>query len=86
MVIAEILSVNILQNKIKEEGRATVMSFYGVGQNVVMICFSLFYASLAGIFTLQQVYFIISVYGIAGSLVFCLISGIMKNKDEKYPR
>ena len=86
MVMAEILSVNILQNIIKEEGRATVMSFYGVGQNVVMICFSLVYASLAGIFTLQQVYFIISVYGIAGSLVFYLISGIMKNKDEKYPR
>lgn len=84
--MAEILSVNILQNIIKEEGRATVMSFYGVGQNVVMICFSLVYASLAGIFTLQQVYFIISVYGIAGSLVFYLISGIMKNKDEKYPR
>ena len=31
--MAEILSVNILQNISKEEGRATVMSFYGVGQN-----------------------------------------------------
>lgn len=74
MAISEILLVDALQNKIKEEGRATVMSFYGMGQNVVMICFSLVYALLAGIFTLQQVYIIISVYGILGgvSFYFCL--------------
>jgi MFS family permease len=73
MAITEILLVNALQNEIMEEGRATVMSFYGVGQNVVMICFSLIYALLAGIFTLQQVYIIISVYGIAGGLSFYLL-------------
>lgn len=74
MAISEILLVDALQNKIKEEGRATVMSFYGMGQNVVMIFFSLVYALLAGIFTLQQVYIIISVYGILGgvSFYFCL--------------
>lgn len=70
MAITEILIVNALQNEIKEEGRATVMSFYGVGQNVVMVCFSLLYAMLAGVFTLQQVYIIISVYGIVGGLFF----------------
>jgi len=69
-----------LQNEIKEEGRATVMSFYGIGQNVVMICFSLVYALLAGIFTLQQVYMIISVYGIAGGLVFYVLFKIIKRK------
>jgi len=72
MAITEILLVNALQGEIKEEGRATVMSFYGVGQNVAMICFSLIYALLAGVFTLQQVYIIISIYGIVGGLVFYL--------------
>ena len=72
MAITEILLINTLQNEIKEEGRATVMSFYSIGQNAVMIGFSLVYAILAGIFTLQQVYIIISVYGIVGGLLFYL--------------
>jgi MFS family permease len=70
MAVAEILIVNAIQNEIKEEGRSTVMSFYGVGQNVVMICFSLIYALLAGIFTLQQVYLFIAIFGIAGGCAF----------------
>jgi len=74
MAIAEILLVNALQKEIVEEGRATVMSLFSVGQNVVMICFSSVYALLAGIFTLQQVYIIISVYGIIGGLSFFLLS------------
>jgi len=73
LAIAEILLVNILQKEIKEEGRATVMSFFGVGQNIAMICLSLIYGLLANVFTLQQVYFIFSVYGLVGSLVFYLI-------------
>ena len=73
MAITEILLVNALQNEIKEEGRATVMSFYSVGQNAAMVCFSLVYALLAGIFTLQQVYLIISVYGVIGGLGFYLL-------------
>jgi len=73
MAITEILLVNFVQNEIKEEGRATVMSFYGIGQNAAMICFSLVYALLAGIFTLQQVYIIISIYGILGGLGFYLL-------------
>jgi len=76
LAITEILLVNVLQNEIKEEGRATVMSFYGIGQNVAMICFSLIYALLAGLFTLQQVYIIIAIYGVIGSLGFVLLSGI----------
>ena len=73
MAITETLLVNVLQSEIKEEGRATVMSFYGVGQNAAMICFSLVYALLAGIFTLQQVYIVISIYGIVGGLSFYLL-------------
>ena len=73
MAISEILLVNALQNEIREEGRATVMSFFGIGQNVVMICVSLIYALLAGLFTLQQVYIIMSVYGIVGALGFFLL-------------
>ena len=80
MAITEILLVNILQNEIKEEGRATVMSFYGVGQNLGMICLGLAYAFLAGIFTLQQVYIFISIYGIIGGLGFALLAKVMRIK------
>lgn len=72
MAISEILLVNFLQNEIREEGRATVLSFYSAGQNVAMICFSLVYAFLTGIFTLQQVYIMVSLYGIVGGFIFCL--------------
>jgi MFS family permease len=82
LAITEILLVNILQNEIKEEGRATVMSFYGVGQNLAMICLGLLYALLAGIFTLQQVYVIISVYGIIGGVVFVFLGGMVSKKHR----
>ena len=73
MAITEVLLVTNMQNEIKEEGRATVMSFYSIGQSIAMICFSMTYALLAGIFTLQQTYIIISAYGIAGALCFCVL-------------
>jgi hypothetical protein len=79
MTITEILLVNALQNEIKEEGRATVMSFYSIGQNIAMICFSLVYALLAGIFTLQQVYIILSAYGIVGGASFYLLFKSVKS-------
>lgn len=78
MAIAEILLVNALQNEIKEEGRATVMSFYSIGQNAAMICFTLVYALLAGIFTLQQVYLMLSIYGIVGGLGFYLLLRVIR--------
>jgi MFS family permease len=74
MSIAEVLLVDAMQNEIKEEGRATVASFYGLGQNVAMIGFSLVYAALSGLFTLQQVYLLIGIYGIAGGLGFWLFA------------
>jgi len=80
MAVVDVLLVDVLQAKITEEGRATVMSFYGAGQNVIMVCFSLVYALLAGIFTLQQVYIIISVYGIVGGLSFYLLFRTMKDR------
>jgi len=83
MAVTEILLVTVLQNEIKEEGRATVMSFYSVGQNLAMICFSLAYGLLAGIFTLQQVYIIISIYGIAGVCGFYLLSKMLKTSTQK---
>jgi predicted MFS family arabinose efflux permease len=73
MAITEILFVDALQNEIQEEGRSTVMSFYGLAQNIVMICFSLIYALLVKIFTLSQVYMIISIYGIIGGIYFWLM-------------
>ncbi|MCL2580067.1 MAG: MFS transporter [Oscillospiraceae bacterium] len=78
MAVAEILLVNALQNEIKEEGRATVMSFFGVGQNVAMICFSLIFALLAGVFTLQQVYLFLSIYGVLGGVGFYLFSKVRR--------
>lgn len=73
MAVTEVLLVDTMQSEIREEGRSTVMSFYGVGQNVAMICFSLIYALLSGVFTLQQTYIIISFYGIIGGLSFFLL-------------
>ena len=74
MAMTEILLVNALQRAIKEEGRTTVMSFYSVGQNLVMIGFSLVFALLAGVFTLQQVYMLIAVYGAVGAVVFYILN------------
>jgi len=80
MAITEILLVNMLQNEIKEEGRATVMSFYGIGQNIAMICLTLVYALLVGIFPLQYFYIIISIYGITGGLLFYIYAKKSKLK------
>lgn len=73
MAITEILLVDILQNEIKEEGRSTVMSFYGAGQNVVMICFSLLYGYLTELITLQQVYMAIAGYGMIGGFIYYIL-------------
>ena len=80
MAIAGVLLMNSLQNEIKEEGRATVTSFISVGQNIVMICFSLVFALLAGIFALQQVYIIIAIYGVVGGLCFYIFLRVKKIK------
>ena len=80
MTITEILLVNALQNEIKEEGRATVMSFYGIGQNIAMICLSLVFALLAEILTLQQIYIITAIYALVGGLCFYLFMKTIKIK------
>lgn len=82
LAITEILLINILQSEIKEEGRATVMSFVGVGSNMAMICLSVIYGFLADIFTLQQVYIFLSVYGIVGGLGFFFVAS-KKNINQK---
>jgi len=74
MNIAELTQKNMIQGEISEEGRATVMSLYGIGQNIAMIAFSLIYAFLSGVFSLKTVYAIIAVYCIAGTIVLYLIS------------
>ncbi|MCL2664303.1 MAG: MFS transporter [Defluviitaleaceae bacterium] len=78
MAVSEILLVNALQNEIKEEGRATVMSFCDVGQNVGMICLSMVYAVVARLFPLQYMYVFVSVYGIAGGLAFYFFTKLAK--------
>lgn len=79
MTIAEILFIDKLQNEITEEGRATVMSFYGLAQNAVMIVFSLVYALLVKFFTLSQVYLILSIYGCIGGILFYAMHKTIKN-------
>ena len=81
MTVTEVLLMNALQNSIKEEGRATVISFYGIGHNMVMVGFSLVYALLSGLFRLQTVYLIIAVYGLVGGLGFYLLSKVRKIKS-----
>jgi len=81
MAITQILLVDALQKEIKEEGRATVMSFFGVGQNLAMIILSLIFAALLRIIPLQQVYVLVAIYGIVGGLIFCLV--LMKPRQKK---
>jgi len=73
MTIVEVLQINTIQREIKEEGRATVMSIYSIGQNVVMIIFSLLYALLSGFYSLKMVYIIISVYCVIGAALMYFI-------------
>jgi len=47
-----------------------------------MICFSLAYALLAGMLSLQQVYIIISIYGVVGGLGFYLLFKATGVKDQ----
>jgi MFS family permease len=76
---AEVLLVDTLQSEIREEGRATVMSFYGVLQNLFMIGFSLAYALILEIVPMQWAYVIFAVYGILGTAAFVIL---FKNNKE----
>jgi len=80
MAVSSVLFVNLLQQSIKEEGRATVMSIFSMGQNAAMIIFSLIFGALSGLFTLQNVYLIVAVYGLVGTLVFVVVAGKMTRK------
>jgi len=87
MAVAEVIQINIIQSAISEEGRATVMSMYSVGQNIVMIIFSLIYALLSGIFSLKIVYIILSIYCIIGTILLYFIKISIKQtakKEQKY--
>ena len=83
MTIADVLQINLIQREIKEEGRATVMSIYSIGQNTVMIIFCLIYALLSGFYTLKTVYVIISIYCIAGAVLLYFINPKL-NKVKNY--
>ena len=82
IAITQILLTTVVQNEIQEEGRATVMSFVGIGQNLGMIGLSLIFALLAGIVTLQQVYIIVAVYGIVGGIGFAVFCKGLKFKKK----
>ena len=82
MTIADIIQINIIQGEIKEEGRATVMSIYSIGQNAVMILFSLTYAFLSSKYNLKTVYMAISIYCMAGALIMYFINLAVKKLKE----
>ena len=69
LAIAGVLTTQKLQSEVKEEGRATIMSFVGLSQALMMILVSLVFGALAGVFTIRQVYFIFIAFGIVGGLV-----------------
>ena len=80
MSISELLFIKSLQETIKDEGRATVMSFYGLGQNVVMVCFSLVYGMMARVIAIQLVYLFFSIYAILGTFIFSAVFSLVKRK------
>ena len=86
LTVASILLINMLQEEIKEEGRATVMSFVGIGQNVFMIVLSLIYGFLAGFISLHIVYIVIAMYGILGCIVFVILRRVLSKKFTKKVR
>ena len=74
MTIAKVIQINIIQNEIDEEGRATVMSIYSLFQNLAMIVFCSIYALLSSNYSLRFSYIIISVYCIVGVIVLFAIN------------
>jgi MFS family permease len=82
MTIAEVIQIDTIQREINEEGRSTVMSFYSIGVNTVMILFSLIYALLAGIYSLQMVYVFISIYCVLGAVLMFFVNLAAKKNIE----
>jgi len=72
--IANVLLVNRLNQEMKEEARATVMSVIHVGQNFGMIVLALVYGWLSGILELQYTYLFIALFGVVISGVFLFIA------------
>ena len=84
MTVADVMQINIIQKEINEEGRATVMSIYSIGQNITMIIFCLIYALLSDIYSLKMVYIIISIYCIIGAMLLYFIKLIAKIDRQKH--
>jgi len=74
LAIANVLLVNHLNQEMKEEARATVMSVVRVGQNFGMIILALAYGWLSGILDLQYVNLLIALFGIVTTVVFWFIA------------
>jgi len=78
MTVAEVIQMNVIQNEINEEGRATVMSLFGICQNIAMILFSSTIALLAGMYDLRMCYIIISMYCIIATAILFFVFIINK--------
>jgi len=73
LAIVNVLLVNQLNQEIKEEARATVMSVVRVGQNFGMIVLALVYGWLSGILALQYTYLLIALFGVVTTGIFLFI-------------
>jgi MFS family permease len=82
MTVAEVIQIKYIQEGINEEGRTTVMSIYGMLQNVVMIFYSTFLAFLTNAFSLRICYILISVYCIIRTAIMFIIKFIVNNRTK----
>jgi len=73
LAIVNVLLINKLNQEMKEEARATVISVVSVGQNLGMIVLALAYGWLSGILDLQYTYLFIALFGIIATAVFSFI-------------
>jgi MFS family permease len=74
MTMAEVIQVEIIQNEIEEEGRTTIMSIYGLFQNLAMILFCSVIAILSNAYNLRWTYIFISVFCFSGVIILFFIS------------
>ncbi|MDR2834375.1 MAG: MFS transporter [Streptococcaceae bacterium] len=83
LAIASVLITKKLQDAIEKQGRATIMSFVGLAQSLMMIVVSLFFGGLAGVFSVQQIYLFFAAFGLIGCVVMLpMIRVVERVKDS----
>lgn len=81
--MVNVILINKLNQEIKEEARATIMSVIRVGQSLGMIILALIFGWLTCIVGMQQTYLIIVGFGIVCSILFALALNPLTKKVKK---